>query len=357
MVQQMANNNVNTPVAVAPTPDAPTSGSFVAPLSGPTVPLSQLPYGFPHVEVQEAPEEEDERGLFLFQLAHKYDMPWAIKGDSPCAQSELGRPSAVKSEDKMFLTPGAGIDIMTHVNNHLKMPALDVVPENFKSLVEDAPRRVKPLSSSDFKPIPMTNYSSEVSEMGAFLDSNMMGPVSSFLPKPNFPPTMNYSRFMVLTALEGITALNILNELPASAAEEDRASLSDHLGGIFYAILKRAAESVGTTIRTVRFNQLGGVPKATRDELVNQPIVGDMLYTDDKKVGLASQPPPKRARFYPRNGTRGGGTPPAAFGSPPGGFQPQGGYSTQSFAPPGRRSRPQTRQNHRGGRGGRRGRR
>ncbi len=355
VLQQM--NNTKSPVAVAPTPDVPLPGSLVDPFSGPT--LSQLPLpSFPQVEIQEEIAEEEERGYFLFQLAQKYDMPWAIKGDAPFAQSELGRPSAVRTVDKMFLTPGAGIDIITHVNNHLRVPALDAIPENFKSLVEDAPRRIKPLSFSDFKPIPMARYSSDVSGMAAFLDSNMTGPIASFLPKPTFPPALINSRFMVLSALEGITALNVLNELPESTTKEDRDSLSDHLGGIFYAILRRASENLGTGIRSVRANQLGGVTKATRDELVNQPILAEMLYTDDKKVGLASQPPSKRAKFFPRQGTRGGWNPPAALGSPPGGFQPQGGHSTQSFAQSGRRPRPpHSRQSYRGGRGGRRGRR
>ncbi len=245
MVKQMVKSTVTAPAAVAPAPNVPIVNSFVPPPSGPSQPLSPLTYDFPHGEFQEPQEEEEEQGLFLFQMAQKYDMPWAVKGDTPCPQNELGRPSAIKSEDKMLLTPGAGVDIMTHVNNHLKLPALDVVPENFKSTIEDAPRRFKPLSSSEFKPIPMASYTSEVSEMGSFLDVNMTGPVSSFLPKPNYPTTMIFSRFMVLAALEGITALNILHELPKSASAEDRASLSDHLGGIFYAILKKGAENVG----------------------------------------------------------------------------------------------------------------
>ncbi len=260
----------------------------------------------------------------------------------------------------MLLTPGAGIDVMTHVNNHLNIPALDVLPENFKATLEEAPRRVKLFSASAYKPIPMADYTTEVSGLGAFLDGNMTGPLSSFLQKPVFPGAMVFSRFMVLAALEGITALNMLHELPKTASEEDRASLSDHIGGIFYAILHKGAENVGSLTRSVRQNQLGALSRAVKDEMIHQPILGDTLYTDDKKVGLAAQPPTKRARFFPRQGNQGASSTPAAFGSPSGGFQPQGSYATQRFAPAGRRSRPYSRpgnRNFRGNRGGRRGRR
>ena len=148
MLLQM--NAGKTPVAVAPTPEGPLPFSF----SDATVPVNQLPLiNSPPIDIQEEIEVEDERGYFLFQIAKKYNMSWAIKGDTPFIQSELGRPSAVRKLDKMFLTPGAGIDIMSYVNNHLKVPALDTIPEDFRTQVVDAPRRLKPLTSSGFKPI------------------------------------------------------------------------------------------------------------------------------------------------------------------------------------------------------------
>ncbi len=357
MLKQM--NTVTTPVAVAPTPEVSLPLSLATPFSGSTLPLNQLPLNIPlPIEIQEEIEDDEERGYFLFQLAKKYGMSWAIKGDTPFAQSELGRPSAVRKFDKMFLTPGAGIDIISYVNNHLKVPALDAIPDDFKSLVVDAPRRIKPLSASGFKPIPISRYTSDISAMASFLDDNMASPIGSFLPKPYFPAALTTSKFMVLSALEGITALNVLNELPASTTKEDRDSLSDHLGGILYAILRKASENLGTGIRAVRQTQLVGVNQATRDEMVNQPILSETLYTDDKKVGLASQPQTNRARFFNRRGARGGSNPPAALGSPPGGFQPQGGNFTQPIARTGGRTRtPSPRHSYRGGRGARRGRR
>ncbi len=192
--------------------------------------------------------------------------------------------------------------------------------------------------------------------MASVLDANLAAPVASFLPKPVFPGTLTTSRFLVLASLEGITALNVLHLLPKSALPDDRAALSDHIASIFYAIMRKTAENVGTAVRQVRYNQLGGVPKATREELVYQPIMGECLYTDDKKVGLAAQPP-SRGRFVPR-GARRGWTGSAPQTPPSGGFQPQRD-NTQVFAPTGRRARPPPygRNHHRGGRGGRRGRR
>ncbi len=353
LIQQM--QTVTTPVTVAPTPEGPLSFSLDTPFAS----TSPLPPNAPPPEaVQEGIEDEDESGYFLFQIARKYNMAWAMKGDTPFAQSELGRPSAIRKLDKMFLAPGAGIDVISYVNSHLQVPALDTIPVDFRSLLVGAPRRRKPLSFSGFKPLPISKYTSEISSMASFLDEPMAGPIGSFLSKPQFPTGLNSSRFMILSALEGITALNVLHELPETATKEDREALSDHLGGIFYAILRKTSETFGNTIRSVRLTHLGGVTRATQDELVNQPILDDTLYTDDKKVGLAAQPPSKRPKFFNRKGTRGGWNPPAALGSPPGGFQPQGGHSTQSFGHKGGRSRPpSSRQGYRGGRGGRRGRR
>ncbi len=367
----VAQHNITlqeAPEAVAPAPvshysvaQAPASHYSVScagpsnqgPSFEPSIPLGQGPH-IPLDLQEDQEEEEEDRGYFLFQLAHKYGLAWAIKGEAPPAQSELGRPSAVSSFDKMLLTPGAGIDILSYINNHLKVPALDEVPVDFESVVLNAPRRATPLSASGYKPIPMARYSSVVAPMAALLDVNLAAPVGSFLPKPVFPGNLSTSRFMVLAALEGVTALNILHELPTSALPEDRVALCDHIGSIFYAIMRKSSEHVGTAIRMVRYNQLGGVTKATREELVHQPILGESLYTDDKKVGLAAQPP-SRGRYFPR-GARRGWTAPAAPTPSPGGFQPQGGHG-QSFAHTSRRSRPPYTRPHRGGRGGRRGRR
>ncbi len=355
----------NAPEAVAPAPvsrcSSPMAGPSMAgpssaPSSGPSLPLGQPQLNQADYQEDLEEEEEEDRGYFLFSLAQKYGLTWAIKGDAPLVQSELGRPSAVTSLDKMLLTPGAGIDIMSYLNNHLKVPALDSVPDDFEAVITQAPRRSKPLTTTGYKPIPMARYTSPVAPMASVLDANLASPVASFLPKPLFPGTLSTSRFLVLASLEGVTALNILHLLPRSALPEDRAALTEHITSIFYAIMRKSAENVGTTVRQVRFNQLGGVPKATREELVYQPIMGECLYTDDKKVGLAAQPP-SRGRFVPR-GARRGWTGAAPQTPSSGGFQPQR-ENSQGFAPAGRRARPPSygRNHHRGGRGGRRGRR
>ncbi len=351
LIQQL--QSVPAPVPVAPTSDGPLSFS---PESLPST--SPIPPNNPPPEVfQEGEEEDNESGYFLFTMARKYNMAWAIKGDTPFTSSELGRPSAIRKSDKMFLAPGAGIDVISYVNSHLQLPALNALPPDFRSLVVGAPRRRKPLSFSGFKPLPISKYTSEISSMASFLDEPLAGPVGSFLTKPQFPPSLISSRFMILAALEGITTLNVLHDLPDTADQEDRRSLSDHLGGIFYAILRKTSENFGNTVRSVRFNHLKGVARATQDELVNQPILEDTLYSDDKPVGLAAQPP-RRPKFFAQRGTRGGWTPPAALGSPPGSLQPQRGHSAQSFGRKGGRARPPpSRLSYRGGRGGRRGRR
>ncbi len=357
----------NAPEAVAPAPDGHYStspagpsmpGPSSAPSSGPSIPLGQPQLD--QADCQEDLEEEDEeedQGYFLFALAQKYGLTWAIKGDTPLAQSELGRPSAITSFDKMLLTPGAGIDIMSYLNNHLKVPALDSVPEDFAAMLTQAPRRAKPLTTSGYKPIPMARYTSSVAPMASVLDANLAAPVASFLPKPLFPGSLTTSRFLALAALEGITALNVLHLLPRSALPDDRLALSDHIAKIFYAIMRKSTENVGTMVRQVRHNQLAGVNKATREELVYQPIMGESLYTDDKKVGLAAQPP-SRGRFVAR-GARRGWTGSSTQPPSPAGFQPQR-ENPQRFAPARGRGRPPPyggRHQRRGGRGGRRGRR
>ncbi len=237
-------------------------------------------------------------------------MPWALKGDAPFSQSELGRPSAVRSVDKMCIPPGAGIDILTYVNSHLKVPALDAIPDDLRTQLVDAPRRPKPLYSSGYKPLPMSRYTSEISTLASFLDETMLGPLGSSLPAPYFPKEVQTSKVTILSALEGITALNVLNELPKSATKEDRDSLSDHLGSILFAILRSSAANLGAGVRAVRQAQLGGVNQVLRDELIHQPILADTLYYDDKKLSLA-QPPPKKTKFFNYRGTRGAWNAPA----------------------------------------------
>ncbi len=298
-----------------------------------------------------------ETGYFLFTMARKYQMAWAIKADVPFTSGELGRPSALRKSDRMFLAPGAGIDVISYVNNHLQLPDLDALPDDFRSLVASAPRRRKHLAFAGFKPLPIAKYTSEISHMASFLDEPLAGPVGSFLAKPVFPSSLTSSRFLILSAIEGITTLNVLHDLPENADPVDRRALSDHLGGIFYAILRKTSEHFGNTVRSVRFSHLKGVARSTQDELVNQPILEDTLYSDDKPVGLAAQPQ-RRPRFFAPRGTRGGWTPPAALGTPSGNLQPQRSHPAQSVGRKGGRTRPPpSRLSSRGGRGGRRGRR
>ncbi len=356
------------PEAVAPAPDGHYSTSQAGPSApgpssvpslGPSIPLGQpQPEESDWEEDLDDEEDEEEKGYFLFSLAQKYGLTWAIKGDTPAAQTELGRRSAVTSFDKMLLTPGAGVDLMSYLNNHLQIPDLDALPENFEEMINQAPRRAKPLLTAGYKPIPMARYTTKVAPMASVLDTNLVPPVASFLPKPVFPGPLTVSRFLTLSALEGITALNVLHLLPRSALPEDRLALSDHIAKIFFAIMKKSAETVSTLVRQVRHTQLAGVARATREELVYQPIMGEKLYTDDKKVGLAAQPP-GRGRFTPR-GARRGWT--GASAQPPSqaGFQPPRDYYNNRPAPNRGRARPAPyggRAQRRGGRGGRRGRR
>ncbi len=87
----------DAPEAVAPAPDSHYSASVAGPSvagpsSGPSLPLAQ-PQPNQADYQEDLEDEEEDQGYFLFSLAQKYDLTWAIKGDAPLAQSELGRPS------------------------------------------------------------------------------------------------------------------------------------------------------------------------------------------------------------------------------------------------------------------------
>ncbi len=223
--------------------------------------------------------------FLLYRIAKKYGLEWAIPGQTSPHTGELGRPPATQKPDQILLSQGAAVDILSSVNNHLQIPPFNSVPPDFQEIISSSRRRTQPLSSSGFQPIPMSRYSSEVSELASFLDVTPAAPGTPNFPTPVFPKAVGFSQYNVLSALEGITAVNILNALPESASEA-RSKVHAHLASLFFASLKRSSEALGSDLRAVRQTHLAGADQATRDELVHQPILSDGLYTDVSKLSI-----------------------------------------------------------------------
>ncbi len=228
-------------------------------------------------------EGENDRFL-LYQIAEQYGLEGAVPGTPYPHTGELGRPSTSQEPDRLLLSQGAAVDLMASVNSHLYIPPLDAIPPDYQEVIASSRRRGQPLSSSGFKPIPMHRYSTGVSGLAAFLDNNPAPPVATNLPAPIFPPSLEFARYSTLSAVEGISAINILATLP-EPAREARMKVMTHIARIFFASLNRSAEAVGSDLRAVRQAQLAGESQATRDELVHQPILSDQLYTDPSKIG------------------------------------------------------------------------
>ena len=147
--------------------------------------------------------------FLLYRIAKQYGLEWAIPGQTSPHKGELGRPPMAQKPDQLLLSQGAAIDILSSVNNHLNIPPFNSVPPDLREIISTSRRRAQPLSSSGLQPIPMSRYSSEVSELASFLDVNPAAPVAPNFPTPVFPKAVGFSQYHVLSALEGITAVNI----------------------------------------------------------------------------------------------------------------------------------------------------
>ena len=115
--------------------------------------------------------------------------------------------------------------------------------------------------------------------MAAFLDTNPAPPEATSLPAPVFPTTLAFARYSTLSAVEVISAVQILAALPESAREEQMQVMT-HIARLAFASLNRSAEAVGSGLRAVRQTHLAGESQSTRDALVHQPILYGQLYTD-----------------------------------------------------------------------------
>ena len=98
-------------------------------------------------------------------------------------------------------------------------------------------------------------------------------------PPPAYPRAITDTRFSIKSHLEGITAMNILRRLPDYAAQ-DRLEIINHLASLHFSGIRRQSEALGEQLRDYRAMHLAQVDPATRDELVNQPIWSNQLYTD-----------------------------------------------------------------------------
>ncbi len=240
--------------------------------------------------------------FLLFRIAKKFNMKWAVLGQNPSETGELGRPPTTLQPDRLLLSEGAAVDILSSVNSHLKIPSFNTIPTDFQSVVRSAARQsAPPLTSSGLNPIPMSRYSSEASEWASFLDYNPVVPMVRTCPAPAFPRAVEDARYSVRSHLEGITAMNILRDLPESAAEE-RLQVINHVASLQFSGLNRSSEALGSHLREVRQLHLAHVDPAIRDELVHQPIWSHWLYTDSSQLGTAvySQPAPTgQFSYYP----------------------------------------------------------
>ncbi len=169
---------------------------------------------------------------------------------------------------------------MSSVNNHLKIPNYNTMPPDYQNKVRSAGRKAaQPPRASGFNPIPVSRYSSEASEWASFLDNNPVVPMVLPYPPPAYPRAIAETRFSVKCHLEGLTAMNILRELP-DYATQDRLKIINHIASLHFSGIRRQSEALGEQLRDYRAMHLAHVDPATRDELVHQPIWSNQLYTD-----------------------------------------------------------------------------
>ncbi len=243
-------------------------------------PITTLP-GFKTTFKTQRKEGGDKTERFLlFRIAKKHNMEWAILGQASTEAGELGRPPTTAQPDQILFSSGAAVDILSAVNSHLNIPSYNSIPPDFQKKVRSAGRKAaQPRRASGFNPIPMSRYSSEASEWASFLDSNPVVPPVLPYPPPAYPRVITDTRIAIKSHLEGITALNILRNLPEDEVE-DRLAIINLLASLHFSGIRRQSEALGEQLRDYRAMHLAEVDPATREELVNQPIWSNQLYTD-----------------------------------------------------------------------------
>ncbi len=290
----------------APVASSPTRASSMDPqflLSPPQLQLPSLPtfqqsFAPPQMPAVVAKPSEGDR-FFLFKVAKKHGLKWAIEGKESSSAGELGRPPVASTPDQLHLSPGAAFDLLTSVNNHLDIPPGNSVPEGYGQVIASSSKRAQPHLSSGLQPIPMSRYSSEASALSSFLDRTPAAHGTADLPPPVYTSALRNFQRNSLSSIEGITAANILRDLP-QAEMEDRSDVLDHICALFFTILRCSGEGVGSELRTTRQIQLASADQAIREELVNQPILSDRLYSDTSTLStpMAARPSPLRQEHY-----------------------------------------------------------
>ncbi len=257
-------------------------------------------------------EIEWEKGLFLFNIAKKYGLDWAVPGGPimPAARAESARSGSIEVRDKVRLPAGTMYDLLKHLNIHLALPhANEIVPET-RQILCDAPKRIRTVPHTGVRPIPMNAYSGHASDALLFLEKNFLMPSVPNLPQAVYPKTASSGRNIMTTSIEAITALNILRDLPEEVNSEDYFKVIDHVTSLCMSMMKKAAEAFNCDILETRAKQLAGVDPAIRSELVNQPLIGDTLYTDYKKLlSTTIRARGMRGQYRHFRASRGGSTP------------------------------------------------
>ncbi len=154
----------------------------------------------------------------------------------------------------------------------------------------------------------MSSYSGGASEALTFLDKQFLMPNIPNLPLIVYPKTVSSNRNVMMTSIEAVTALNILRDLPEEVDNEDYFKVLDHVTSLVITTMKKAAEAFNSDIRDARSRQLASVDSTVRNELVNQPLIGDTVYTDYKLV-VPIKPRGVRGQFRHFRASRGGHTP------------------------------------------------
>ncbi len=227
----------------------------------------------------------------LFEVAKKYGMSWAIDERQSSTVGELGRHPVAHSSSRVVLSQGASVDIMSSLNNHLQVPQGNSVPSGYGALISSSSRRAKPFEPVRYQPIPMSEYSSDITELASILDKVPAAPRTSQLPPPVFTEAIQRFQYASLISAQGIAAIQILDNIPESV-RVDRRRIHALIARLFHAGLGNATSGVGSEVRATRHTQLAGLETTARDALVHQPILGDGLYSDPSGLvfPIPSQP-------------------------------------------------------------------
>ncbi len=208
-------------------------------------------------------------------------------------------------------------DLLKHLNAHLNVPHANAIAPDTKQVLQEAPKKIRSVPFLGIRPISMSSYSGNASEALAFLDKQFLTPSVPSLPPVVYPKSAVSSRNSMMTAIEIVTALNILRDLPEEVENVDYFKVLDHITSLVISSMKKTAESYNSDVLEARSRHLAGVDPATRIELVNQPLFGDTLYTDYKKLlVLPIRPNATRGQFRHFRASRGGHSPRGASWSP-----------------------------------------